>query len=70
MLLVFWPTDLLLPLFRPRWRVRYANARVVALGVVVLLRLVGVFVQPLWPLLLPLLPLLAVVATGTSARRE
>jgi hypothetical protein len=75
MLVVFWPTDLLLalaPSLPPRWLTRYANARVVALGLVVLLRLMGVFVQPLWPLLLPLLPLIALgaAATETAARRE
>ncbi len=71
LLLVFLPTDLLLPVFdklgRARWLGRYANARVVGLGLVVLVRLVGIFAQPLWPLLLALLPL---VAIGTSSRRE
>jgi hypothetical protein len=67
LLLVFFPTDLALPLLRARWLGRYANARVVGLGAVVLLRLTGIFAQPLWPLTLVLLPLLAI---GTSSRRE
>lgn len=55
-LLVFWPTDLLLPILGLSGRRRYARLRLTALGLFALGLLVGVFRQPLWvPLLLPTL---------------
>ena len=57
-LLVFLPTDLLLPLLGARRRRRYALVRVVELLVISLLLALGLFEQPLFaPLLVALLPL-------------
>jgi hypothetical protein len=58
LLLAYWPTDLLLPFLPARALRRYLTARLVVLGLV-LVGHVGLFVQPLAPLLVPLLPLLA-----------
>ncbi|MDB4965643.1 MAG: hypothetical protein JWN44_1332 [Myxococcales bacterium] len=62
LLFSFWPTDFALPWLGRR----YLNARLVVLGLVVLLHL-GLFVQPLAPSLLALLPL--AVARWKIARR-
>jgi hypothetical protein len=71
MLLAFWPTDFLLPLVGRR----YLEARIVVLVACALLHVGHVFVQPLAPPLLALLPLLALwlrelsrsrAATGTA----
>ncbi len=51
--LVFWPTDLLLPWLRGR----YLTLRVLVMVALVAGHLVGVFIQPLAPLVLAALPL-------------
>jgi hypothetical protein len=56
LLLVYWPTDLVLPFMTPRALRRYLTARIVVLAMVIAGHL-GLFVQPLAPLVLPLLPL-------------
>lgn len=56
-LLAFWPTDLLLPWLGARLR-GYLSARLAVLALVVVGH-IGLFVQPLAPTLLALLPLLA-----------
>ena len=59
-MLVFVPTDIALPFLGARRRMRYAQVRVALLMVVSILRAVGLFLQPLWILVLcvfmPLLP--------------
>jgi hypothetical protein len=57
-LLVFVPTDLLLPVFDETWRRRYLSARLVGLGLVGLGHL-GWLIQPLAPVALAALPLLS-----------
>ena len=55
--LVLLPLDLGLLFLRPAWRRKYARARVIQLGLFAALLLIGVFKQPLWPVLLwPLVP--------------
>lgn len=59
-LFVLVPTDVALPFLGARRRLRYAQVRIVMLMLVSILRAVGLFVQPLWILILlaflPLLP--------------
>jgi multisubunit Na+/H+ antiporter MnhB subunit len=62
LLLSFWPSDFLLPWLGPR----YLRVRLIALGLVVVAH-VGLFVQPLAPTLVALLPMVA-LATRTSSR--
>ena len=66
LLLAFWPTDLALPFMRQR-RQTYVALRLVVLALVALLH-VGVLVQPLAPLALPALPLVAAWLTGRRSR--
>jgi hypothetical protein len=61
-LLVFWPTDLALPLLPRRWLAGYLQIRIGWLLLVALGHL-GVLVQPLAPLLLVALPALALLWT-------
>jgi uncharacterized protein DUF4105 len=62
MLLSFWPTDFLLP-FVGR---RYLDARLIVLALVVLAH-AGLLVQPLWPSMLAILPLVAARVTAGRA---
>ena len=57
-LLIFWPTDIVLPFLSASRRQRYAQVRVACLALVSLLMAVGVLVQPLWvPMLVAFLPM-------------
>ncbi len=70
-LLLFWPTDVLLGVLRPRARRSYARLRALAALCVIVLCLLGVLQQPLvLPALLVLLPLgwLGWSTIGASAR--
>jgi hypothetical protein len=59
--LVFLPLDAALPFLSPRWRLRYAAARMGLLSLVTLLLAVGIFHQPLWLLIpVPFLPMFLV----------
>jgi hypothetical protein len=60
LLLVLQPLDLALGLLPARWLMRYARARLLVLGVVAVLAVAGVLIQPLvGPLLLVALPIAA-----------
>lgn len=67
-LLAFWPTDLALP-FIAKHRRQYLNARLVVLALLVLLHL-GLLMQPLGPLVMIALPLVAARLTGRFSRAE
>ncbi len=57
-MLLFVPTDVLLPVLSPGRRRRYAQVRVAMIAVVSLLCAIGIFAQPLWvPALVAFLPL-------------
>lgn len=59
LLLVFWPSDIVLPFLGAMARRRYARVRVAGLALVSLLAAVGVLQQPLWmPLLIAFVPML------------
>jgi hypothetical protein len=64
-LLMYWPTDIALPFWRPERRRRYARVRLAVVALVALLGLVGVFSQPLWaPALVVLLPMAVLALPG------
>jgi len=71
-ILIFLPTDAVLPFFRSAWVQFYARVRLFMLLAVTALLTVGVLVQPLWVFLLwPLVPCAIVarrpsIASGTS----
>jgi hypothetical protein len=70
-LLMYWPTDIALPFWRPERRRRYARARLAVVAVVMLLGVAGVLSQPLWaPALVVVLPMavLALPARPRGAR--
>jgi hypothetical protein len=68
MLLALWPTDLLLPFLGAAWLRRYLWVRLGVIALMLLGHAAGLLVQPLAPLLLPLLPL-AALAIRTAWRR-
>jgi hypothetical protein len=51
-LLILWPLDLGLPVLKGRLRFQYVRVRLLVIAIVFLLRLVGIFIQPLWPALI------------------
>jgi hypothetical protein len=64
-LLVLWPTDLALPFLSTRNQARYGRVRVIWLGLMLGLSLVGVLRQPLWAMsILPLLPCAVAALAG------
>jgi len=67
---VVTPIDLALPLLSPGWRRRYARIRIVLLGVVAVLGLVGVFHQPLWVVILAVALPMATVAFDLPHGRQ
>jgi hypothetical protein len=73
-LLLFTPTDLLIPLLKPRARMCYVRVRLALVLLASLLLAIGVFRQPLWvPLLTAFLPLAILVfdlPSGVSRRRS
>lgn len=67
-LLVLWPTDLALPFLSAANRARYGRVRVIWLGAMLALSLVGVLKQPLWAVIaFPLLPCAVAVLSGLRA---
>ncbi len=68
--LMFWPTDLLLPLLRNGHRRAYAALRLVSCLLIALLLAIGVLVQPLWvPMLMVLVPMTIVAMPPVPKRR-
>lgn len=68
-LLVLWPTDLALPFLSAGARAKYGRVRVVWLGLMLGLSLVGVLEQPLWAVIaFPLLPCAVAALSGRAAR--
>jgi hypothetical protein len=68
-LLVLWPTDLALPFLSAGTRAKYGRVRVVWLGLMLGLSLVGVLEQPLWAVIaFPLLPCAVAALSGRAAR--
>jgi hypothetical protein len=68
-LLVLWPTDLALPFLSAGARAKYGRVRVVWLGLMLGLSLVGVLRQPLWAVIaFPLLPCVVAALSGRAGR--
>lgn len=68
-LLVLWPTDLLLGAIPQRTVVTYARLRLLALTLVAVAQLAGLSIQPLGPLMLLVgLPLFAILHTRSGTR--
>lgn len=70
-LLIFWPTDIVLPFLSAARRQRYAQVRVACLALVSLLVTVGVLLQPLWvPMLVAFLPMVILAVRARAPAVE
>jgi hypothetical protein len=58
-LLIFWPTDLVLGMIPRRWLKPYVLVRLIALAIITVAHL-GLFVQPMAPLLLAAIPMVVI----------